>query len=140
MDERTLEALKGSIAKWEAIVAGTGDEKGVNNCPLCQLFNGPSEEANLGCKGCPVADASGDTGCLNTPYEHWTEAPDLIKSPDGGYMIGGIGSRILAQAELNFLRSLLPASAIEAEGGDPQGLRAEHESAAPEGGDAQGQS
>src|SRR5262245_41236356 len=33
MDDETLEALNGSIAKWQAIVGGTGEDEGAENCP-----------------------------------------------------------------------------------------------------------
>jgi len=38
MDAETMAALKGSIAKWEAIVAGAGKDFGASNCPLCRKF------------------------------------------------------------------------------------------------------
>lgn len=39
MEAETLIALQGSIAKWQAIVDGTGTEQGPANCPLCLKFN-----------------------------------------------------------------------------------------------------
>lgn len=62
MDDRTLAALRGSIAKWEAIVDGTGEDQGTNNCPLCHEFY------NNGCVGCPVSAATGKPRCDGTPY------------------------------------------------------------------------
>jgi len=38
VDAKALEALKGSIKKWERIVEGTGVDEGADNCPLCELF------------------------------------------------------------------------------------------------------
>ena len=38
MDKATREALLGSIEKWERIVAGTGEDRGTLNCPLCTKF------------------------------------------------------------------------------------------------------
>jgi len=38
MDEKTLAALRGSISKWEGIVAGTMQDSGASNCPLCKKF------------------------------------------------------------------------------------------------------
>ena len=115
MDERTLKALRGSIVKWEAIVDGSGVDKGVNNCPLCKEFEAipdPDDDEQDCCYGCPVADKVGYTGCEGTPYTHWAEHhnskhfnPDLnllsrqIQCPD---------CIPFAQAELDFLRSLLP--------------------------------
>lgn len=105
MDAETLTALRGSIAKWAAIVAGTGIDDGCDNCPLCQKFNGevlgrddeeekPFEhEGPWVCRGCPVAIAANRDHCGNTPY--------------AAYCLEG---RTNAQAvkELDFLISLLP--------------------------------
>jgi hypothetical protein len=101
MDEQTLEALKGSIKKWEDIVNGTAVDDGPRNCPLCALFH------NLYCYGCPVSEVSGDSCCNNTPYEDWCDhhhalmkvTPLYVKTPE---------EKSLAQAEVDFLRSLLP--------------------------------
>jgi hypothetical protein len=97
MDNQTLAALKGSIRKWENIVAGTGVDKGVFNCPLCELFWDDD------CTGCPVSERTGLMNCRGTPYNMW-EA--LTKRDDATH---GDPERIAAaQAELDFLRSLLP--------------------------------
>ena len=54
MKASTLTALKGSVAKWKAIVAGTGADHGTKNCPLCLVFyEGPA--VKIACDGCPVA-------------------------------------------------------------------------------------
>lgn len=100
MNAKTLKALKGSIAKWKAIVAGTGADKGVDNCPLCKLFFGSGPM----CFGCPVAEKAGCVECRGTPYVAWSDAthhryntradtPRKVK---------------IARAELRFLESLLP--------------------------------
>lgn len=100
MDAETLEALRGSIAKWEAIVAGTGADHGPDNCTLCQKFDH--------CDGRPVAEAVGDTGCCNTPFEtEWAES-ELTRNDDGGYWAVTAQQKAAAQAEVDFLRSLLP--------------------------------
>jgi hypothetical protein len=101
MDPETLEALKGSIAKWEGIVAGTLKDEGVDNCPLCQKFHAcfrkiPGEC----CQGCPVNDASDNRGCINTPYDEWER--------HGSHEVTTDEHRTAAQAELDFLKSLLP--------------------------------
>ncbi len=103
MDPATLEALRGSIRKWEAIVAGTGTDNGPDNCPLCRMFH--SEYFDDGddtpcCLGCPVADAVKNTGCAGTPYEDYDNAePDSQEQHDH------------AERELAFLKSLLPKEA-----------------------------
>lgn len=66
MDERTLAALQGSIAKWEKIVAGTGADMRDENCPLCALFNTGED-----CLGCPVAEKVGRNWGTGTPYMAW---------------------------------------------------------------------
>ncbi len=98
MPERTLTALRGSIKKWEGIVAGTIEDKGPDNCPLCQLFIDNDE-----CAGCPVAAFTGEDGCGDTPYEDYSAAQSR-----------GDSNRIAraAQAEVAFLKSLLPTDAI----------------------------
>lgn len=89
MDEQTITALKGSIAKWEAIVDGTGEDDGPENCPLCQLFHGKPNY----CKGCPVQERTGMHSCMDTPYERYATDSETDET---------------AQEELDFLKSLLP--------------------------------
>lgn len=102
MDAETLEALKGSIAKWEAIVAGTGEDKGDENCPLCLKFHiCHRSEPGRGCDGCPVAGA-GHRSCEDTPYEKYADAMNRA-SPDHEV------ANQAALAEIDFLKSLLPA-------------------------------
>ena len=117
MDTEALTALEGSIKKWEAIVAGTGADHGMENCPLCQEFadnRDPDPEGALECYGCPVSTETRSTSCDNTPYVVWARAsakgegnvyknqPWLATTPE---------LVTLAQAELDFLKSLLPVSA-----------------------------
>jgi hypothetical protein len=100
MDEKTLEALRGSIRKWESIAAGIGVDAGSTNCPLCHLF------VDGDCYGCP-ASKWGD--CIDTPFEEfgdhvWHEHgqstfPIQPYCPE---------CRRLAQKEVDYLRSLLP--------------------------------
>lgn len=120
MDEKTLTALQGSIKKWEAIVAGTGYDDGADNCSLCILFidNGAPEPewAQDGCLGCPVALAVGTNGCSKTPYTKWSG----YQSGNGRFngntrIVFDERSKELAQSELDFLRSLLPSAAGDAE-------------------------
>lgn len=100
MDERTLEALKGSIAKWQAIVDGVGRDLGGDNCPLCQIHDAE-------CNGCPVAEKVGDTHCNGTPYYSFQNARKETNSNGTGYLHTQ-SSRRAAEAELRFLKSLLP--------------------------------
>jgi hypothetical protein len=134
MDAKTLTALKGSIEKWKGIVAGTEEDKGRLNCPLCHLFN-PIQGKSKHCEGCPVMEQSGERGCCGTPYEKWddywynvaqdmdNETPEETKLE---FLINFIFSWFstsnsrntlfgLARAELKFLRSLLPEDRPEIE-------------------------
>lgn len=90
MPEKTLKALRGSIKKWEGIVAGTEEDHGEDNCPLCKLF------LRKNCDGCPVFDRTGSEGCYDTPYRETLKA--VSKEEYNRH----------ALAELDFLRSLLP--------------------------------
>jgi hypothetical protein len=125
MDALTLKALRGSIAKWEAIVAGTGDDKGHLNCSLCQIFHTlyRDDADSASCSGCPVFERTGETFCDGTPYGDYINAFDLGAGP------GEIDR--LAQAELDFLRSLLPDSehpsprVVPVTAGDPAPLSAD---------------
>ena len=100
MDDATREALLGSIEKWEGIVAGTGEDKGVLNCPLCKMFY------NKGCDGCPVAEKAGDFLCRGTPYENYVRACIYADSTPEKITAA-------AEAELAFLQSLLPPESRE---------------------------
>lgn len=108
MNDETLTALKGSIAKWEAIVAGTGEDNGWKNCPLCVMFNNPNDvDRDYVCGVCPVVAAVGATECEETPYYEWVDTFGMLEikaanTPE---------RQKLAQQELDFLRSLLPAVA-----------------------------
>lgn len=99
MPAKTLKALKGSIAKWEAIVAGTGEDMGTHNCPLCHAFYKHDD-----CDGCPVAEETGNGECHGSPYFLWTAS-----FADDEPFFANTPKRVaLAQAELDFLKSLLP--------------------------------
>lgn len=102
MDAETLEALKGSIAKWEAIVAGTGVDNGTENCPLCQRFHYEFRRIpGSSCEGCPVADA-GHHICDDTPYVAYCVANKKGLADEAAEA---------ALAEVEFLKSLLPPEA-----------------------------
>jgi hypothetical protein len=105
MDAETLEALRGSIAKWEGIVNGSEVDKGCGNCPLCSKF----VNATGDCDGCPVYELSGQQACSGTPYERWHRVnPWPNKHPE--WRAAKTKQHLAAaQAELEFLKSLLPA-------------------------------
>ena len=98
MNRKTLKALKGSISKWEAIIAGNAYDLGAENCPLCELF------VEDFCYKCPVRESSGAPGCIYTPWHDWAKA-------QGARLVWRADTprrKKLAQAELKFLQSLLP--------------------------------
>lgn len=101
MSPETLEALRGSIAKWRAIVDGTGNDDSVHNCPLCQQFY------DKDCRGCPVYDRSGIRCCVGTPYVAWCKLFGSDTLP-AGKIAYSHETKVAAQAELDFLISLLP--------------------------------
>ena len=90
MDSRTLAALRGSIAKWQAIVAGTIEDEGRYNCPLCLRFFDDY------CHGCPVRIDTDKLGCEGTPYEDYTASYEPAHQKKA------------AEAEVAYLISLLP--------------------------------
>ena len=90
MPAATLKALRGSIRKWEGIVAGTEEDYGEDNCPLCKLF------LKKDCEGCPVSARTGKGSCFGTPYR------DTLRA------FGKEAYDTAAQAEVDFLKSLLP--------------------------------
>jgi hypothetical protein len=111
MDAETLEALRGSIAKWEGIVDGTMTDEGPFNCPLCRRFNDRKGVSN-DCQGCPVMARTGHRGCLESPYQTYD---DYIEHCDWNDIpIDKSHAKALAQAELDFLKSLLPSEALPA--------------------------
>jgi len=59
MKPEVLEALKGSIRKWESIVAGIGIDAGTHNCDLCKMFRIDD------CRYCPS-----ECG-MNSAYSAW---------------------------------------------------------------------
>jgi hypothetical protein len=101
MKKKTLDALKGSIRKWEQIRDGLIEDQGTHNCPLCKLFHA------FECVGCPIQQHTGQKGCVGSPYEayndiYFDDGDDEDSNPEH--------KKKLAQDELDFLISLLPKS------------------------------
>ena len=101
MDANTLAALRGSIAKWRAIVDGTGTDRGPQNCPLCQMFLVRRNDlmAPPLCNGCPVYRETSLPGCEGTPYDNYLLAEEDRDEP---------AMADAAADEVAFLVSLLP--------------------------------
>jgi hypothetical protein len=110
MPAKTLEALRGSIAKWEAIAAGTGRDEGTSNCPLCQQFY-----KRAGCNGCPIAEATDSDSCDgNLPYIEWSDETASTRDQYGFRISATDKAKALAQKEVDFLKSLLPVAPVTA--------------------------
>jgi hypothetical protein len=107
MNDETLKAWRGSVAKWEAIVAGEGTDEGGRNCPLCAIFYDRYGQGNY-CYGCPVRAKTSQAGCDGTPYQDWSrEQRRLGRSAGDGTCRADTPELLkLAQAELDFLKSL----------------------------------
>lgn len=106
MDARTLKALKGSIKKWEGIVAGTEVDRANHNCPLCQQFWDDGR-----CTKCPVRKATGVPVCEDTPYQDWLEAireSVNYEYDETGHEATDDETVMCAVLELEFLKGLLP--------------------------------
>ena len=111
MNQKTLEALQGSIAKWYEIEKGSGQDLGFLNCPLCQLF------VKDCCRGCPVRESTGTPFCIGSPYTAFAELMREAWRRDGGVEPTSIDEcsmdfeprlKRLARDEIEFLEWLLP--------------------------------
>lgn len=105
MSKRAETALRESIQKWEGIVAGTEGDFGTKNCALCRLYY----RAGTCDASCPVVRATKEEECGGTPYEKWAQLHALRWE----YVPDGLRAKTpeqkrAAQAELDFLKSLLP--------------------------------
>jgi hypothetical protein len=101
MNAETLEALRGSIAKWQRIAAGTGVNRGPIDCPLCLPHCPSFQDTPVECEGCPVKQATGKPNCLGSPYWKFLKAD--VPGASAEHL------QHLAAAERDFLISLLPA-------------------------------
>jgi len=107
MNKETLNALKGSIRKWEKIVNRTGVDNGKDNCPLCELFY------KKNCVGCPVFEKTGEFGCIGSPYLEWTEHHEKRHEWEEYLVVLCLECWEIAERELKFLKSLLPEEECE---------------------------
>ena len=105
MEKNAKDALVASIAKWSFVAYKNKKERGWEDCSLCDLFR-----ENRNCEGCPVAEATGRPGCLNTPYEAWREHASAREDDDDGLYFVACQSAANRAAEemLHFLCDLIP--------------------------------
>lgn len=128
MTPKTLVALRASITHWQDIVDDPDNAKlGFDHCALCQEFH-PStspirqeayqKDSSVMCLGCPVREATGQHGCLGSPYDQ----AELL-APDGWPEDASAETLVAkrqdflwaARKELAFLKSLLPPGTTETE-------------------------
>jgi hypothetical protein len=93
-DDKTIQAIDGSIAKWEGIYTGRIPDIGHANCPLCRLF---IEDK---CKDCPVTHYVSAIMCEKTPYISW-----YLEGPLDGYAKTK-KDKDLAFDEIRFLKTI----------------------------------
>lgn len=72
-EAKVIEAIKGSIRKWEDIRTGIQVDEGHRNCALCLTFCTAAKHADgsafrYHCDKCPVGIFTGKGGCKDTPY------------------------------------------------------------------------
>jgi hypothetical protein len=92
-----LEALQESVVVWQDIVDGKRASEGMDSCPLCAMF------VSNNCSGCPVREHTSTCGCHGTPYANFADkCHNKLLAPDD------VEGKRLAQAELDFLKSLIP--------------------------------
>ena len=94
-----MKELNESIKKWEAIVNGTGEDNGIENCALCQKYH-----ANA-CDGCPVYEYTGFRGCKGSPHEEW--GVHMAYEHRGSNKVLCDECLRLAKKELAFLKEVL---------------------------------
>lgn len=102
MSDPVLEAIDGSIVKWEKIVSGEVSDCGTKNCPLCRMFYIQV------CVGCPVASRAGASLCRKTPYADWDYHNSVVLKRNLPYRVekDDLKGRVLAAKELRFLKSV----------------------------------
>lgn len=104
-----LEAILGSIKKWDCIAQGIGVDAGTTNCPLCMWYFYDYEG---GCTQCPVAIKVHKNCCKRTPYMGillglFSTIPEYIRCPTVSFASILITLDAI-EAEIEFLISLLP--------------------------------
>ena len=105
MDNKTLNALQGSIKKWRRVTFEGKEDMGKLDCPLCIEFY------DVGCNGCPVHE-KGHHQCRDSPYTSWINHIRTYYY-SGKYKCYCGECKNLAKQEYEFLKSLLPEGQTE---------------------------
>lgn len=98
MNKKTAKALEASIKHWEENLKATVlDEISVQgeDCALCMLHLGPS------CGDCIINQATGESGCDDSPYMEAVKIHDNILNFDNW-----TGWKKACKAEIKFLKGL----------------------------------
>lgn len=109
--------IRESVAKWEAKVAlhaagkGTNCSASADDCPLCLVYRG----GYVPCDGCPVRERTGSPYCRGTPYVAYTNVAYTSYVPPAGDRAAAAAARlkVLPQAEVDFLKSLIKEEVTE---------------------------
>ena len=106
MDTQTLEALQGSIRKWEGIRAGATDH-GIVDCALCEVFN------DIEARNCGACPADSGDGCCGGHCRAWIDHAyshkPTVRVPIARAIHPGCPECIrLATNVLEYLKGLLP--------------------------------
>ena len=101
------EALKASIAKWEARLDGVYRAPTITGCPLCAVYYSMVRDGER-CEGCPVFLHTGRMGCSGTPVDDYGALCNR-----GGTAEGRADLIAAAAAEVAFLKSLITGEATD---------------------------
>jgi len=104
MKPKIKTALLQAIKQWEGYRDGELDQNDAT-CPLCNIGGN--------CSFCPVATETDSLieDCADTPYQNWEgywDGKPEDEEDDFSHLVTTNEERSLAQAEIDFLKSLLP--------------------------------
>ncbi len=104
-------ALEKSIVKWLEIAIGVGEDRGGDNCALCQRHKGFLNYTH--CESCAVMKESGARGCNDTPFREWVahhvEKHEKGRKTDGRQIhrrVECYECKQISLREVNYLKSL----------------------------------
>lgn len=104
MKKEVIEAIHGSIKKWEGIRDGQLADLAQENCPLCQMFYIDSTwNTEKECTGCPIREKTGYPGCHGVD-----EYDDVSDELDINHMASSERAKNACQEMINYLKALLP--------------------------------